>query len=129
LRRICTQPDDIRERQHAAARNLRHDHQCHDAGTLCAGDGDDAFLVPDHSGYAAFHPAVAASEGAGVTEVLVVNPNTTASMTETIALAAGQAAAPGTTIRRVTSAAGPVSIEGYYDEAFAVPGLLAEIRA
>lgn len=64
-----------------------------------------------------------------MTEVLVVNPNTTANMTETIALAAGQAAAHGTTIRWVTSAAGPVSIEGYYDEAFAVPGLLAEIRA
>ncbi|MGR6432391.1 aspartate/glutamate racemase family protein [Rhizobium sp. PAMB 3174] len=61
--------------------------------------------------------------------ILVVNPNTTASMTETIASAAVRVAAPGTQISAVTSAMGPVSIEGYYDEAFAVPGLLAEIAA
>jgi allantoin racemase len=60
--------------------------------------------------------------------IAVVNPNTTASMTETIAVAARQAAGQGTTIAATTSAMGPVSIEGYYDEAFALPGLLAEIR-
>lgn len=60
--------------------------------------------------------------------IAVVNPNTTASMTETIAAAARQAAGQGTTITATTSAMGPVSIEGYYDEAFALPGLLAEIR-
>ena len=59
--------------------------------------------------------------------VLVVNPNTTASMTATIAAAARSAAAPGTEIVAVTSKMGPASIEGYYDEALAVPGLLAEI--
>lgn len=64
-----------------------------------------------------------------MTEVLVVNPNTTASMTETIGAAARQAAGPATTIRAVTSGMGPVSIEGFYDEAFAVPGLLAQIAA
>jgi allantoin racemase len=57
----------------------------------------------------------------------VVNPNTTASMTRTIGAAARAAAAPGTTIRAVNPAMGPVSIEGYFDEAFSVPGLLAEI--
>lgn len=62
-----------------------------------------------------------------MTRLLLVNPNTTAGMTETIALAARQAAAPSTAIEAVTSTMGPVSIEGYYDEAFAVPGLLAEI--
>jgi allantoin racemase len=62
-------------------------------------------------------------------QVLIVNPNTTASMTEVIAAAARQAAGPATDIRSVTSAMGPVSIEGFYDEAFAVPGLLAAIRA
>jgi allantoin racemase len=62
-------------------------------------------------------------------QVLIVNPNTTASMTEVIAAAARQAAGPATDIRAVTSAMGPVSIEGFYDEAFAVPGLLAAIRA
>ena len=60
--------------------------------------------------------------------ILVVNPNTTASMTDTIAAAARAAAAAGTSIEAVTSAMGPASIEGYYDEALAVPGLLAEIR-
>lgn len=60
--------------------------------------------------------------------VLVVNPNTTASMTQTIAGAARAAAAPGTSIEAVTSTMGPASIEGYYDEALAIPGLLAEIR-
>jgi allantoin racemase len=64
-----------------------------------------------------------------MTRLLVVNPNTTASMTETIGAAARQAAAPQTGIKAVTSAMGPVSIEGFYDEAFAVPGLLAEIAA
>lgn len=59
--------------------------------------------------------------------ILVVNPNTTVSMTETIAAAARQAAAAPAEIIAVTSAMGPASIEGYYDEALAVPGLLAEI--
>ena len=59
--------------------------------------------------------------------ILVVNPNTTASMTETIGAAARVAAAAGTEIVAVTSRTGPASIEGYYDEALAVPGLLAEI--
>ena len=59
-----------------------------------------------------------------VTKILIVNPNTTASMTETIAAAARTVAAPGTEISAVTSPMGPVSIEGFYDEAFAVPGLI-----
>jgi len=59
--------------------------------------------------------------------ILVVNPNTTASMTATIAGAARLAASAETEILAVTSAMGPASIEGYYDEALAVPGLLAAI--
>jgi allantoin racemase len=62
-------------------------------------------------------------------QILVVNPNTTASMTGTIAAAASSAAGVGTEIVAVTSSMGPVSIEGYYDEALAVPGLLVEIAA
>lgn len=62
-----------------------------------------------------------------MSRLLVVNPNTTATMTETIAIAARQAAAMGTEVVPVTSSMGPVSIEGFYDEAFAVPGLLAAI--
>ncbi|MGQ9371598.1 aspartate/glutamate racemase family protein [Azospirillum sp. ST 5-10] len=57
----------------------------------------------------------------------VVNPNTTASMTAKIAAAARRVAAAGTEILAGNPAMGPVSIEGYYDEAFAVPGLLAAV--
>ncbi|ATU94824.1 aspartate/glutamate racemase family protein [Phyllobacterium zundukense] len=59
--------------------------------------------------------------------ILVVNPNTTASMTTLIEGAAQSVANPATAILARTSRMGPVSIEGYYDEAFAVPGLLKEI--
>jgi allantoin racemase len=57
----------------------------------------------------------------------VINPNTTQSMTATIADAARRVAGVGTLIEPVTNSIGPVSIEGYYDEVFAVPGLLQEI--
>ncbi|WP_321448652.1 aspartate/glutamate racemase family protein [uncultured Cohaesibacter sp.] len=57
----------------------------------------------------------------------VINPNTTRSMTETIASAARGVAAIGTEIAPQTSEMGPVSIEGYYDEALAVPGLLQQL--
>lgn len=60
--------------------------------------------------------------------ILVINPNTTVGMTEKIEAAANRAAASGTQITAVTSASGPVSIEGYYDEALSVPGLLKVIR-
>ncbi|MEP7456635.1 aspartate/glutamate racemase family protein [Phyllobacterium sp. SB3] len=59
--------------------------------------------------------------------ILIVNPNTTQSMTTTIADAANRVANKETQIIAVTSSMGPVSIEGYYDEVFAVPGLLIEI--
>ena len=58
----------------------------------------------------------------------IVNPNTTAAMTRTIAAAARRVARPDTEIRAVESAFGPASIEGAYDDAFAVPGLLERIR-
>ncbi len=61
--------------------------------------------------------------------ILIVNPNTTVSMTEKAAEAARAVAAPGTTIIAATSRMGPASIEGHYDGAIAVPGMLAEIRA
>jgi len=59
--------------------------------------------------------------------VLVVNPNTSAHMTTRIGAAARVAASPGTEIVAVNPAHGPVSIEGYFDEAFAVPGMLEEL--
>ena len=63
-----------------------------------------------------------------MTKILIVNPNTTVSMTATIAEAARAVAAAGTEIIAVTSAMGPASIEGFYDEAFAVPGLLQALQ-
>jgi allantoin racemase len=60
--------------------------------------------------------------------ILVVNPNTTASMTDKIAAAARAAAGPRTRILAVNPADGPASIEGYYDEALSVPCLIEEIR-
>jgi allantoin racemase len=62
-------------------------------------------------------------------KLLVVNPNTTASMTARIGEAARAAAATGTQIIAVNPSSGPASIEGYFDEAFAVPGMLEEILA
>ncbi len=59
--------------------------------------------------------------------IAVINPNTTQSMTATIADAALRVANPLTAIVPITSASGPASIEGYYDEALAVPGLLVEL--
>ena len=50
-------------------------------------------------------------------------------MTDTIAAAARGVAGAGTEVIAVTSSMGPASIEGYYDEALAVPGLLMEIEA
>lgn len=58
----------------------------------------------------------------------VVNPNTTRAMTDKIAAAARAVAAAGTDIISGQSAMGPASIEGYYDEALALPGLLQAIR-
>lgn len=60
--------------------------------------------------------------------ILVINPNTTASMTDKIAAAARSVAAPTTEILAVNPADGPPSIEGYFDEVFAVPGLIGEMQ-
>lgn len=59
--------------------------------------------------------------------IRVVNPNTTWSMTELIGEAARAVASPGVTVDAVSPPMGPASIESHYDEALAVPGLLAEI--
>ena len=57
----------------------------------------------------------------------VVNPNTTRSMTLKIGAAAKAAASPGVEVTAVNPDFGPPSIEGYFDEAFSVPGLIEEI--
>ena len=58
----------------------------------------------------------------------IVNPNTTAAMTAIIAAAAAKAARPDTVIRAVSPLSDHASIEGAYDDAFAVPGLLERIK-
>jgi allantoin racemase len=62
-----------------------------------------------------------------VHRILVINPNTTASMTQKLGMAARAVAAPETEIVAVNPDFGPPSIEGYFDEAFSVPGLIAEM--
>ncbi len=57
----------------------------------------------------------------------VVNPNTTGSMTLKIGLAAKAAASPGVEVTVSNPDFGPSSIEGYFDEAFSVPGLIEEV--
>jgi allantoin racemase len=61
--------------------------------------------------------------------IKVINPNTTASMTGKIRAAARAAAAPGTGIIAVSPDKGPVSVEGHYDEAVSVIGILEEEHA
>jgi allantoin racemase len=63
-----------------------------------------------------------------MTLIQVINPNTSRAMTEAIARTAREAAGPGVTVLAVTSAMGPASIESHYDEALAVPGVLAAVR-
>ena len=61
-------------------------------------------------------------------ELLVVNPNSTASMTERIGSAAKRVARPGTQIVSVGSSSGPPSIQGFYDGAICLSGLLHQIE-
>lgn len=59
-------------------------------------------------------------------KLLLVNPNTTASMTHKAAAAARRVARPDTQVIATTSKSGPASIEGFYDVAVCVIGLLEE---
>lgn len=61
--------------------------------------------------------------------LLLINPNTTASMTEAIAASAAAVARPGTTVEAVNPKQGPPSIESDDDERRCVPGLLAELAS
>lgn len=59
----------------------------------------------------------------------IVNPNSSAGMTDQIASVARRFASAGTELDVTRSASGPASIEGYTDEAISVPLMLNEIRA
>jgi allantoin racemase len=61
--------------------------------------------------------------------IKLINPNTTQRMTDAMGRCARAVAAPGTEVIAVNPTMGPPSIEGYYDEALATPGLLAEVAA
>lgn len=61
--------------------------------------------------------------------IVVINPNTTAAMTQRIASTAKAVAQPGTNIIALNSSSGPASIEGYADEAMAVPHMLEAMFA
>lgn len=63
-----------------------------------------------------------------MTRLLIVNPNSTASMTTKIGEAAARAARPGTAIQAVNDALVPASIQGFYDVAMCLPGLLAQLE-
>ena len=60
-------------------------------------------------------------------KLLVVNPNSTASMTAKIEAAAKAIARPDTQIVATGSLDGPASIQGYLDVARCIPGLLSEV--
>lgn len=62
-------------------------------------------------------------------QLVVINPNTTEQMTAVIAAAARSVARPDAEIVAVTAPMGPASIESHYDEALAVPGVVAAISA
>ena len=56
--------------------------------------------------------------------ILIINPNTTASMTEKIRIAALGVCPDDFDLEAINPAEGPASIEGYYDEARSLAGLL-----
>ncbi|YCH31416.1 aspartate/glutamate racemase family protein [Erwinia sp. D4-22] len=60
--------------------------------------------------------------------IQVINPNTTQTMTDTIASAARVAASPGTEIIAVSPTQGVPSIEGHADEAIAALGVLDLVK-
>ena len=60
--------------------------------------------------------------------IRLINPNTTAGMTDKIGAAARRVAAGGTRISATNPDAGPVSIESHFDEAISAVGVLEEIR-
>lgn len=60
--------------------------------------------------------------------IRLINPNSTASMTNQVLESALRVASAGTKVTAVNPTRSPVSIEGSVDEAVAVPDMLSEIR-
>lgn len=61
-------------------------------------------------------------------KILIINPNSTNSMTQKIGLAAKKVAGTSTKIIATNPTTTPKSIEGYYDEALSLQGLLKIIK-
>ncbi|MFS0647576.1 aspartate/glutamate racemase family protein [Siminovitchia sp. 179-K 8D1 HS] len=59
--------------------------------------------------------------------IKIINPNTTESMTKNIQSAGEKYASSNTEIIAVSPSTGPASIESYFDEYLAVPGVMEEI--
>ena len=60
--------------------------------------------------------------------ICLINPNTSASMTKAIEAGAKSVASSNTRIIAVNPDSGPISIEGYYDEVFSLPGLITKVK-
>jgi allantoin racemase len=60
-------------------------------------------------------------------KIKVINPNTTSEMTNDICTSAHSCSRSGTEIVCVNPERGPVTIEGFYDEAIAISGLIEEL--
>ncbi|WP_298012084.1 aspartate/glutamate racemase family protein [uncultured Castellaniella sp.] len=61
-------------------------------------------------------------------QIRLINPNTTAGMTQKIGQVAAELASPGTEISVSNPDSGPVSIESHFDDVFGAVGVLEEIR-
>ncbi|WP_232821245.1 aspartate/glutamate racemase family protein, partial [Oceanimonas marisflavi] len=59
--------------------------------------------------------------------IKIINPNTTQAFTDALQQLADSVARPDTQVLAVSPASGPASIESFYDEALAVPGVLEEV--
>jgi allantoin racemase len=63
-----------------------------------------------------------------MTRITVINPNTSAELTDAIALAAREVSGAGVTVRGVNPADGVPSVESHAEEAIAAVGVLAQVR-
>ena len=63
-----------------------------------------------------------------MTRITVINPNTSAELTETITLAAREVSGPEVTVRGVHPADGVPSVESHAEEVIAAVGVLAQVR-
>ena len=64
----------------------------------------------------------------GEINICLINPNTSISMTSAIEAGAKSVASSNTRIIAVNPDSGPISIEGYYDEVFSLPGLITKVK-